>query len=218
MRAISHGIPGLLALAAIAGCQPPGDVGNAADDARVAPDLPAPTAAVARADVVRAAPAAGSSERALARIVPVAGQRAIGTAEFALEGDGQLAIHVELEGLEPGGHGFHIHENGDCSAPGESSMGEHFAPDGDPHGPPEAAKDAHHAGDLGNIVADSSGSAVHDWVDDELTLEGTYGVVGRAIIVHAGPDDLMTQPSGDSGDPVACGVVMSAPLDATSAR
>jgi Cu-Zn family superoxide dismutase len=179
----------LFALAGMAGCEPP-----------------PPT--LARADVDRGG-------NALARIVPTAGSRVNGTATFQVEDDGTLAIRLDLKGLDAGIHGFHIHEMGDCSAPDASSAGEHFAPDGDPHGPPEADNDAHHAGDLGNIVADSSGSVVREWTDDELTLEGTYGVVGRAVIVHAQADDLETQPSGQSGDPIACGVIVA--RDGTSA-
>lgn len=113
-------------------------------------------------------------------------------------------------GLEPGTHGLHIHEHGDCSAPDGSSAGAHFAPDGDPHGAPRDAADAHHAGDLGNVTATEGGMAEKRMTDDELSLTGTYGVLGRAVVVHQGEDDLVSQPSGNSGDPVACGVIQRA--------
>jgi Cu-Zn family superoxide dismutase len=101
----------------------------------------------------------------------------------------------------------HIHENGDCSSADASSAGAHWSPDDDPHGAPSAPTGQRHAGDLGNLSvgADGNGTITRDI--PELTLVGTYGVVGHAVIVHAGADDFTSQPGGDAGDRVACGVI-----------
>lgn len=121
--------------------------------------------------------------------------------------DGFVRIRGEIEGLTPGLHGMHIHEVGDCSAPDASSAGGHFAPHDAIHGAPTQSAGLHHAGDLGNIVANEEGIASIDVIDDILTLDGDSGAIGRAIIIHADADDLVSQPSGNSGDRLACGVI-----------
>jgi Cu-Zn family superoxide dismutase len=121
--------------------------------------------------------------------------------------NGFVRVRGEIEGLTPGVHGMHIHEVGDCSAPDASSAGAHFAPHDAIHGAPSQSAGLHHAGDLGNIVANQEGIASVDVIDDTLTLDGGSGLIGRAIIVHAEADDLVSQPSGNSGDRVACGVI-----------
>lgn len=120
---------------------------------------------------------------------------------------GVLRIRGEITGLTPGVHGMHIHETGDCSAPDASSAGGHFAPHSSQHGAPSQAATLHHAGDLGNIVADGSGVASIDVIDDSLSLSGGESIVGRAIILHSEPDDLVSQPSGNAGDRVGCAVI-----------
>jgi len=147
--------------------------------------------------------------RAVAQLAPTQGQKAKGTVAFTQEGD---RVHVvgDLVGLEPGStHGFHIHEFGDCSAPDASTAGDHFAPKGNPHGAPTAP--AHHAGDLGNIEADASGNA-HIDVHVAGPKVGGAGatILGRAVVLHEKADDLKTQPSGNSGARIACGVVGAA--------
>jgi Cu-Zn family superoxide dismutase len=143
---------------------------------------------------------------AIAVIAPTQGQQAAGTVHFHLVGD---AVHVtgQLTGLTPSGkHGFHLHEFGDCSAPDGASAGGHFAPEGHPHGAPDPA--THHAGDLGNVEADASGAAKVDVTVKGLSLEsGDRAIVGRALIVHGQPDDLTSQPAGNAGPRVGCGVV-----------
>jgi Cu-Zn family superoxide dismutase len=109
--------------------------------------------------------------------------------------------------LEPGPHGFHVHEFGDCSAPDGSSAGGHFAPLGSPHGPPDAGQGERHIGDLGNIVANADGVVEQELADSVIRLDGENSIVGKAIIVHAGADDFTTQPSGAAGERVACGVI-----------
>jgi Cu-Zn family superoxide dismutase len=107
--------------------------------------------------------------------------------------------------LNPGTHGFHVHEFGDCSAPDFASAGGHFNPTSEPHAGP---KDAHrHEGDLGNVEAGADGSVAVDYTDSGLRFEGDKSILGRAVVVHANADDLKTQPSGNAGGRVACGVI-----------
>jgi Cu-Zn family superoxide dismutase len=119
--------------------------------------------------------------------------------------DGEVEITGEITGLTPGMHGFHVHEFGDCSAPDAMSAGAHFDPDKKMHGGPHD-KDRH-VGDLGNIKADDSGKAVLKMADKVIQLHGPHSIIGRSLIVHAKADDLKTQPSGDAGGRVACGVI-----------
>lgn len=119
--------------------------------------------------------------------------------------EGGVRIIANIEGLTPGRHGFHIHEKGDCSAPDASSAGGHFNPTHAHHGSPNSPD--RHVGDLGNIEADHSGRAHYDRVDTLVALEGDNNVIGRAVIIHSDADDYKTQPSGNSGIPVACGVI-----------
>jgi Cu-Zn family superoxide dismutase len=155
---------------------------------------------------VDAPPAARIGNVATARLGPVGNSSVAGAATFA-EIDEGLRIEVTVTGLSPGQHGLHLHEEGDCSAPDASSAGSHFSPDEDPHGAPGDSADEHHAGDLGNLTVNADGSAQVTRDDPELSLIGEYGVVGKALIVHSGADDLVSQPSGESGTPVACGVI-----------
>jgi len=118
-------------------------------------------------------------------------------------------------GLEPGLHGLHIHETGACDPSGETSFesaGGHFNPTGAPHGDLEDPDS--HAGDLGNIEVDETGGFGLDIVTAKITLEpgaenSLADADGSAIVIHAGEDDLMTDPSGESGDRLACGVIFA---------
>jgi Cu-Zn family superoxide dismutase len=142
---------------------------------------------------------------AMADLSPTAGNTVRGTVTFTQE-DGGVRVVADLAGLTPGDHGMHIHERGDCSATDASSAGDHFNPTGAPHGGPDAAQ--RHEGDLGNITADASGNARYERVDPMLSLEGDQSIVGRAIVVHAGSDDMSSQPAGNSGPRSACGVIV----------
>ncbi|MFN8389459.1 MAG: superoxide dismutase family protein [Bdellovibrionota bacterium] len=135
---------------------------------------------------------------------PKSGSSVKGTLELS-EAGGSLKMSGTLSGLTPGKHGFHVHEVGDCSAPDASSAGGHFNPGKGPHAGPTDTP--HHLGDLGNIDADSSGMAKVAAESKELHLSGDNSIIGKAVVVHKGEDDLKTQPSGGSGDRVACGVV-----------
>lgn len=121
---------------------------------------------------------------------------------------GVVRLSGQLSGLVPNQeHGFHIHETGDCSAPDASSAGPHFNPTNQPHGQPDGS--THHAGDLFNVKADAQGVAMVDVRSSGLTLGdgAATDIMGRSVVVHAMPDDYFTQPSGASGDRIACGVI-----------
>jgi len=126
-----------------------------------------------------------------------------GRASFT-QREGFLHIDVQLAGLSPGLHGIHVHEKGDCSDKGMAAGG-HFNPDGHMHGMAEDKNS--HAGDLGNIKADAEGKADLSFDDPYLALTGPHSVVGLSLVVHADPDDMTTQPSGNSGARIACGIV-----------
>lgn len=135
------------------------------------------------------------------------GNNAEGDIKFVSAGDG-VKISGTLEGLKPGGvNAFHVHEKGDCSAPDASSAGSHLNPDGKPHGNMTAGD--HHAGDMPNISADEQGKATVDVTVPGLEI-GTGGpkdVIGKALVVHADPDDYSSQPAGNAGGRIACGVI-----------
>ena len=141
---------------------------------------------------------------ATAKVAPTQGNQAQGTVTFQ-KASGGVRIVAQLSGLKPGSHGFHIHMNGDCSAPDASSAGDHFNPKAGQHG--DRYDEHSHIGDMGNILADDSGNASLDYVDPHMALEGADTVIGRAVIVHANPDDLSTQPSGNAGPRIGCGVI-----------
>ena len=148
---------------------------------------------------------AGPGSRATAKLAPTAGNAAAGTVTFTRNGD-RVHVIAEVSGLTSGAHGFHVHEKGDCSAPDATSAGGHFNPGGQPHGNPAAG--AHHAGDMPMLVADASGNAMLDTLLDTVTIGGgAADIVGRAVIVHKDADDFKTQPTGNSGARVACGVI-----------
>lgn len=149
---------------------------------------------------------------AIAHINATHGNAANGTVNFQQQGD-RVLVNASVSGLTPGRHGFHVHENGDCSAPDASSAGGHFNPGGKPHGEPaqSEAQGKHHAGDFGNLTADDSGKAELQLSvpTSQITLAkgAPNSIIGKGLIVHAEPDDYKTQPTGNSGKRVACGVV-----------
>jgi Cu-Zn family superoxide dismutase len=114
----------------------------------------------------------------------------------------------EISGLTPGTeHGFHIHEHGDCSAPDGASAGAHLNPANAAHGGPDATP--RHLGDLPNVKSNEEGRAEVNTTIAGATLRdgGANNLVGKSFIVHARRDDYKTQPSGDSGDRIACGLI-----------
>lgn len=132
---------------------------------------------------------------------PTKGHKVRGVIRLIPTKDG-LRIRGRVRGLKPGKHGFHIHQYGDLRSPDGKSAGGHYNPKGVRHGGPHDA--VHHAGDLGNITANSQGVAQVDILAKWLKLQP---VVGRAIVIHGGMDDLKSQPSGNAGPRVAVGVI-----------
>jgi Cu-Zn family superoxide dismutase len=145
--------------------------------------------------------------KATATLAPTAGNATRGTVTFTPNGD-KIRVVANISGLAPGGHGFHIHEKGDCSAPDATSAGGHFNPTNKPHGNPAAGE--HHGGDMPMLDADASGTAKIDVTLDTVTLSGPNGIVGRSVVVHKDVDDYRSQPAGNSGARIACGPIVAA--------
>jgi Cu-Zn family superoxide dismutase len=141
---------------------------------------------------------------AVAVLAPASGKNVAGQVTFLQETEG-VRVTANLTGLTPGKHGFHIHEKGDCSAADFSSAGGHFNPTSQKHGAPTDPE--HHLGDFGNIEANQQGEARFERVVNWLSFKGTNSFVGRAVIVHEKADDLQSQPSGNAGGRLACGVI-----------
>jgi Cu-Zn family superoxide dismutase len=143
---------------------------------------------------------------AVAKLEPTTGSSVAGTVFFLQDGD-RVLVSGEVHGLRPDSvHGFHIHEKGDCSAPDGTSAGAHFNPLAKPHAHPTVAD--RHAGDLPMLEADASGNATLTATIDVITIgSAATDIVGRGVIVHKDPDDWKTQPTGNSGARIACGVI-----------
>ena len=141
--------------------------------------------------------------KAIAVLHSASGSQVAGTVTFTKSGD-TVQVVADITGLTPGKHAFHIHEFGDCSAADAASAGSHFNPMKKQHGAPDAAE--RHAGDLGNIEADKTGKAHLELKDNMLMFSGENSILGRAVIVHEKVDDW-SQPTGNAGGRVACGVV-----------
>jgi len=169
---------------------------------------PAATDSAAPAPAPAAAPAEQMQPTALVALAPTKDSKVSGTLTLAQEKSGGVSITGTVGNLEPGSkHGFHVHDKGDCSAPDASSAGAHFNPTSSEHGDPGKPDGAHHVGDMVNIEADAQGSAQVRLMIPDATLHdnGPNDLIGKGIIVHADPDDYMTQPSGNSGARLACG-------------
>jgi Cu-Zn family superoxide dismutase len=142
---------------------------------------------------------------ATAVIHPTEGNSIQGTVMFTETEEG-VRVEAEVSGLGSQTlHGFHIHEYGDCRAADGTSAGGHYNPEGMEHGAP--TDDERHIGDLGNLPSNEDGVATVDFVDPMLSLSGENSIVGYGVIVHAGEDDLVTQPTGAAGPRLGCGVI-----------
>jgi len=125
-----------------------------------------------------------------------------GSVTFVREGN-EVFVDATIRGLEPDTrHGFHIHRFGDCTAEDATSAGGHLSPDDMPHGAPNEA--GRHMGDMGNLVAGENGIAELSYTDNVIDLST---IRGRAVIIHKGSDDFESQPSGDAGPRIGCGVI-----------
>ena len=144
--------------------------------------------------------------RATAQLQPTKGNKTFGEATFEQVGD-KVRVVVFVQGLKPGQeHGLHIHEVGDCSSGDGVSTKGHFNPFGKPHAHYGSAE--RHAGDLPALKANKAGRANVQIDLDIITLTpGPASIIGHGLIVHADPDDYKTQPTGNAGARIACGVI-----------
>ena len=154
------------------------------------------------------APTAGGGATASAEMKPTAGNTVAGTVRFEQSGS-KVIVSAVIAGLKPNAeHGFHVHEKGDCSAPDATSAGGHFNPGGKPHG--HYGKPERHAGDMPNLRADAAGTTRVMWETDLLAVgSGAANVIGRSVVIHRDPDDYSSQPAGNSGPRLACGVIVA---------
>jgi Cu-Zn family superoxide dismutase len=144
---------------------------------------------------------------ASAQLVATQGNSVTGQVQFTQKGD-KVLVTAEVRGLKPNAeHGFHVHEKGDCSSGDGMSAGGHFNPGAKAHGAHDQSE--HHAGDLPSLKADASGTARVSFESAALSVgSGNADVLGRGLIVHRDPDDYKTQPTGNSGPRLACGVIV----------
>lgn len=144
-------------------------------------------------------------DNAVAVLHATDGNSAEGTVVFTQTDEG-VRVEASISGLDANSmHGFHIHEFGDCRAADGTSAGGHFNPEDVAHAGPD--DETRHVGDLGNLESDADGNATVDFVDSHLQLSGMMNILGRGVIVHAGEDDLESQPTGAAGSRLTCGVI-----------
>lgn len=151
-----------------------------------------------------APPVATGPQKAQAVLKSVKGQNIKGMIHFTEEG-GVMKIETMVDNLKSGPHGFHIHENGDCSAADFATAGGHFNPHGTKHGSKDSME--RHVGDFGNLTADNKRKAYTTLTVPGLSLTGSHGIIGKAVIIHKDKDDLKSQPTGNAGGRIACGVI-----------
>lgn len=141
-------------------------------------------------------------EVAVVEVKSFKGNQVKGKVTFTKVPEG-IKIVADIDGLSPGKHGFHVHEFGDCSSP--ETVGSHFDPTHNQHGGPDSPQ--RHVGDLGNLIADDKGHAHYERVDKVIAFEGKNSILDRSVVIHANADDFTSQPTGASGDKIACGVI-----------
>lgn len=148
-----------------------------------------------------------TDKMARAPISPASDSSVSGNVVFT-EKDGKVMMEAEIKGLSEGMHAIHIHENGDCSAEDGSSAGGHWDPTSEDHG--EWEKEHFHRGDIGNMEVGTDGVGYITKKTDLWCIgcdDETKNIVGKSIIVHAGEDDFVSQPSGAAGARIGCGVI-----------
>ena len=144
--------------------------------------------------------------QAIGKLQATSGSKVAGDVKFVQKANGKVLLTAVVSGLAPNSeHGFHIHEKGDCADNGNAAGG-HFNPKQGQHGKFDAAM--HHMGDLPSLKADSNGVAKINMESSDLSLlDGPGNIIGRGLIVHANPDDYVTQPTGNAGGRIACAVI-----------
>jgi Cu-Zn family superoxide dismutase len=160
----------------------------------------------AAAEAVTPAEPAQTTPQAVAVLAGIGGSAVTGTATFTTQ-DGAVTLQLDLQNAPPGNHAVHLHEFGDCSAADGKSAGGHWNPTGVDHG--EWGVDPFHLGDIGNFSVGEDGKGYVQLTTDLWSIHsgGDNDVVGRAVIVHAGQDDMTSQPSGAAGGRIGCGVI-----------
>lgn len=145
-------------------------------------------------------------QSAQATISSASGSEVSGTATFTQE-NGSVKLELDVENLEAGTHAVHLHENGDCSAADAASAGGHWNPTEMDHG--KRGDMPFHKGDIDNLEVGEDGQGTMEMTIEGWTVGGpdSTNIVGTAIIIHAVADDFTSQPSGDAGARIACGVV-----------
>lgn len=165
--------------------------------------------AVAAVSLTIACSTATPGSRATAELKDKDG-RTVGMARFSERPNGVL-IRLEVKGLTPGLHAVHVHSIGKCEAPAFTNAGGHFNPAGKKHG--LKSPDGPHAGDLPNMLVAKDGSGWFEALSDAITLRAgpmsVFDADGSALIVHAGVDDYVTDPTGNAGDRAACGLIVA---------
>lgn len=149
---------------------------------------------------------------AVCTIQPTEGNTCKGTVTFE-DVKGGVRVHASLSGLAPNSqHGFHVHEFAFCGSTDATCTGGHYDPEKTGHHALPGAKEAHHAGDMGNIVADANGNAEYDAVIKDISIAGENAIIGRAVIIHGKPDDG-GQPTGNAGSRIGVGDIgIAAPM------
>ena len=199
---------GGIALAIACGGKQPEPAASPDATPPAAPPAPEPTASAEPA--ATAEPAAPAAEAKPPRTLDVelqakSGSKLKGKATLT-EVPGGVKVTVNVEGVDPGEHAWHIHEKGDCSAADAASAGSHYNPGGHDHALPPAEK--RHLGDLGNLTVGKDGKGTLEIIvpNANLTPGDPNSFTGRAIIIHAKKDDG-GQPVGNAGGRIGCGVI-----------
>jgi superoxide dismutase, Cu-Zn family len=187
----------------LVGCAHKGNSGTTREPGERSAGSGAARGSEAEADI----DAGGRGGELRTQLEPKSGNTTLGgAAVFQPAGEG-VKLVLQVTGAPPGEHGAHIHEKGDCSDPEAKSAGGHWNPAGHKHGAPPPS--ASHLGDLGNIRVGADGLGRLELVSDAWKLgDGSArDVTGKALVIHAGPDDLKTDPAGNSGARIGCGVI-----------